>query len=118
VSGSLLVTAAIGGLKADFSAKELRQRISALTSSAIMGLNLLFVLLSSAVSAWLILLLVPESPVALVIQSLVNYGAMRWFTASNPWIPLYLAGGQVAFWIGARVLWSAAVRRLEKWEES
>jgi hypothetical protein len=82
------------------------------------GLNSVFVLLTISTCTWLMVRLFPDSSVVLAIKALASFGAVGWFFSDSPWIPFSLVGGQVVFWIGAKVLWNAAVRRLEGWEES
>jgi hypothetical protein len=54
----------------------------------------------------------------LAIRVLAGYGAVGWIFSEKLWIPFVLVSGQVVFWVGVKVLWDAAVRRLERWEES
>ncbi len=109
---------AIGGLSVDFTAKELKQRISVVVSYLLIGMNSVFVLWIIATFVWLMVRLLPDSRVVLTLQALAGYGAVRWLFSDSLWIPLVLASGQAVFCIGMRVLWDAAVRRLEVWEES
>lgn len=118
LTGTVAATVAIGGLSVDFSVDELKQRISTLAYYLTMGLDLIFVLLTVATSVWLIIRLFPHSGVVLAIQVLAGYRAVGWIFSDKVWAPLALVSGQVAFWVGVKVLWDAAVRRLEGWEES
>lgn len=117
-TGASVATMAIGGLSVDFTAKELKQRISVVVSYLLMGVNSVFVLWIIATFVWLMVRLFPDSRVVLALQALAGYGAVGWLFSDSLWIPLVLASGQAVFWIGMRVLWDAAVRRLEGWEES
>jgi hypothetical protein len=116
LAGGSVVTMAIGGLRVDFAAEELKQRTPMMTSYLMMGLNLSFVLVTIAAFVWLMVRLFPDSPVVLAIQSLAGYAAVGWLFSDKLWAPLGLVGSQVLFWIGARALWTAAVHRLEGWE--
>ena len=81
-----------------------------------MGLNLSFVLITTAAFVWLMVRLFPDSTAVLAIQSLAGYAVVGWLFSDKLWVPSGLVGSQVLFWIGAKVLWTAAVRRLEGWE--
>jgi hypothetical protein len=118
LAGGSVVTMAIGGLSVDFSAEELRQRTPTVTSYLMMGLNLGFVLITTAAFVWLMVRLFPDSPAVLAIQSLAGYAVVGWLFSDKLWVPLGLVGSQVLFWIEAKALWTAAVRRLEGWEGS
>jgi hypothetical protein len=117
LAGTSVATMAIGGLKVDFTAEELKQRIPTVTSYLMMGLNLIFVLLTIVTFVWLMIRLVPHSPDVLAIQVLSGYPLIGWFFSTKPWFPLTILGGQLIFWIGVKAFWNAAVRRLESWEE-
>lgn len=116
LAGTSVATMAIGGLKVDFTAEELKQRTSVPTNYLVMGLNLVFVLWTIAAFAWLMARLFPDSPVVLAIEALAGFGPVGWIFTEQMWIPFGLVSGQVVFWIGAKVLWDAAARRLEGWE--
>jgi hypothetical protein len=116
LAGGSVVTMAIGGLRVDFSAEELKQRTPAVISYLMMGLNLGFVLITTAAFVWLMVRLFPDSTAVRAIQPLAGYAAVGWLFSDKLWVPLGLVGSQVLFWIGARALWAAAVRRLEGWE--
>jgi hypothetical protein len=118
LAGASVATVAMGGLKVDFTAEELKQRTSLLTNYLMMGLNLVFVLLTIATFVWLMVRLFPGSRVVLAIQALAGYGVVGWIFSDRLWVPLALVSGQVVFGVGVKVLWDAAVRRLEGWEES
>jgi hypothetical protein len=118
LAGGSVVTMAIGGLRVDFTAEELKQRTPTVTGYLMMGLNLGFVLITTAAFVWLMIRLFPDSPTVLAIQSLAGYAVVGWLFSDKLWVPLGLVGSQVLFWIGARALWAAAVRRLEGWEGS
>jgi hypothetical protein len=117
LAGSSAATVAMGGLKVDFRAEELRQRVPTLTSYLLMGLNTVFVLLAMGMGLWLVARLVPESPVVQALHTLSGSRLVGWIVAESHWVPLALAGGQIVFCISAGALWAAAVRRLEAWEE-
>ncbi len=116
LTGGSAMTMAIGGLKIDFGAEELRQRTPTVPSFIMMGLNLTFVIATTASFVWLLIRLLPDSRLVLAIQSLAGYAFAGWLLSDKLWVPLVLVGGQVLFWIGARALWTAAVHRLEGWE--
>jgi hypothetical protein len=118
LAGGSVMTMAIGGLWVDFTAEELKQRIPALIAYLMMGLNLSFVLVTTAAFVWLMVRLYPDSRVVLAVQALAGYGPVGWIFSEKLWIPLTLMASQVLFWLGAKALWAAAVRRLEGWEES
>jgi hypothetical protein len=117
LAGTSVATMAIGGLKVDFTAEDLKQRIPTVTSYMMMGLNLIFVFLTMVAFVWLMIRLFPDYPDVLAIQALSDFPVIGWFFSPSPLIPLSLLGGQVIFWVGVKVIWSAAVRRLESWEE-
>lgn len=105
-------------LVVDFNAEELKQRIPGLVTYLLMALNVVFVLLAVSFSLWLTVRLFPDSRVVQATRSLAGYGAVGWLHSEKLFYPLVLLAGQIAFWIGVRVLCGAAVRRLEGWEES
>jgi len=116
LTGTSVATTAICGLKVDFMAEELKQRVSTLVNCLIIGLNGIFVLLTSATIVWVMVRLFPDRPVVLAIRALAGYGVVGWLFSANLWNPAALMIVQVVFWIGVRKLWDAAVRRLEAWE--
>jgi hypothetical protein len=116
--GASAATVAIGGLTVDFKVEEIKQRISIAMSYFIMGLNTLFVLMTIAACVWLMTHLFANSPAVQMIQVLADYDAIGWLFSDSLLIPIALLIGQVVFWISVKVLWDAAVLRLEKWEES
>jgi len=118
LTGGSVMTMAIGGLKIDFGVEELRRRTPTLPSYIMMGLNLTFVIATTASFVWLLIRLLPDSRLVLAIQSLAGYAFAGWLLSDKLWVPLVLVGGQALFWIGARALWTAAVHRLEGWEGS
>jgi hypothetical protein len=118
LAGGSVVTMAIGGLRIDFSAEELKERTPMLTGYLMMGLNLCFVLMTTAAFVWLMVRLFPDSPAVVAIQSLAGSAVVDWLFSDRLWVPLVLVGSQILFWIGARALWTAAVHRLEGWEGS
>jgi len=117
LTGGSAVAVAIGGLSVDFTIEEPKRRISTPAQSAIMALNIFFVLLTLATFVWLMVRLCPGSDVVLVIQALAGYGAVGWIISDAVWPPFALVSGQVAFGVGVKVLWDAAIRRLERWED-
>jgi len=118
LAGASIATVAIGGLKVDFTVKELRQRVPTVTTYLMMGLNLIFVLATIASSVWLMIRFLPDSREILTIRSLAGYDAIGWIFSDAPGIPLALVSIQITFWVGVKLLWDAAVHRLEGWEES
>lgn len=118
LAGASLATLGIGGLKVDFEAEDLKDRMPVLANFLTMALNGVFGLLTISAGVWLIVRLLPDSSVALVIRTLSGFSAIGWLLSNKLWIPVALLGSQTAFWAGTKVLWDAAVRRLEGWEES
>jgi hypothetical protein len=118
LTGGSAVTMAIGGLKIDFDVEEIGRRTPTLPSYLMMGLNLTFVLVTTASFVWLLIRLLPDSRLVLAIKSLAGYTPVSWLLSDKSWVPLILVGSQVLFWIGARALWTAAIHRLEDWEGS
>jgi hypothetical protein len=116
LAGASVMTVAVGGLSVDFTAEELKQRISVVVSYLLMGINSIYMLLTIATFVWLMIRLLPDNRVVLAIQALSNFGAIGWLFSGSLWTPIALLIGQVAFGIGVKVLWDAAVRRLEAWE--
>jgi hypothetical protein len=116
LAGASVATMAIGGLTVDFTVEELRQRMPTGTSCLVMGLNMIFVLSTITLSVWLMARLFPGSPVVLAMQALASYGAVRWVFSETARIPLGLVSSQIVFWVGVKLLWDGAVRRLEAWE--
>ncbi len=116
MSGASLATLTIGSLKIDFEAEELKQRVPVIVSYLVMALNGVFMLLTIGAGIWLIIRLLPDSSVAFVVRMLSGSSAVGWLISEELWIPIALVGSQVAFWLGMKLLWNAAVRRLESWE--
>jgi hypothetical protein len=116
LAGASVMTVAVGGLSVDFTAEELKQRISVVVSYLLMGINSIYMLLTIATFVWLMIRLFSDSRVVLAIQALSNISAIGWLFSDSLWTPIALLIGQVAFGIGVKVLWDAAVRRLEAWE--
>jgi hypothetical protein len=116
LTGASAMTTALGGLSVDFTAEELKQRISVGVNYLLMGINSIYMLLTIATFVWLMIRLFSDSLVVVTIQALAGFGAVGWLFSDSMWGPIALLTGQVAFWIGVRVLWDAAVRRLETWE--
>jgi len=108
LAGASVMTVAVGGLSVDFTAEELNQRMSLGVSYLLMGINSVYMLLTIAVFVWLVIRLFSDSLVVVAIQTLAFSDSL--------WGPIALLIGQVAFWIGVKILWGAAVRRLETWE--
>jgi hypothetical protein len=118
LAGASVATVAMGGLRANFTVEELKQRVPKGTTYLMMGLNLIFVLSTIASSVWLMVHFFPSSREVLTIRSLAGYDAIGWIFSDSPGIPLALVSIQIAFWVGVKLLWDAAVHRLEGWEES
>jgi hypothetical protein len=116
LAGASVMTVAVGGLSVDFTAEELKQRTSAGVSYLLMGINSIYMLLTIATFVWLMIRLFSDSLVVAAIQALAGFGAVGWLFSDSLWGPIALLTGQVAFWIVVKVLWDAAVRRLETWE--
>ena len=116
LAGASVMTVAVGGLSVDFTAEELNQRMSLGVSYLLMGINSVYMLLTIAVFVWLVIRLFSDSLVVVAIQALAGFGAVGWLFSDSLWGPIALLIGQVAFWIGVKILWGAAVRRLETWE--
>jgi len=118
LAGASAATLAIGGIVVKFTAEDLKKRISVLITYLMIGLNSIFVLLAISTFVWLMVRLFPDSSFVLSLKALAGFGPVGWFFSDSLWIPFSLVGCQVVFWIGTKVLWNAAVRRLEGWEES
>jgi hypothetical protein len=116
-SGAMAVTMAIFGLKTDFSAEDLRQRVSTPTSYLTMAVNMVFGLLTVITFMWVIVHLFPDSRAVSLIQAFSGSRIIGWLFSGNLWNLFVLLGGQITFWIVVKILWDAAVRRLEVWEE-
>lgn len=116
LAGASVMTTAVGGLSVDFTAEELKQRTSAGVSYLLMGINSIYMLLTIATFVWLMIRLFSDSLVVAAIQALAGFGAVGWLFSDSLWGPIALLTGQFAFWIVVKVLWDAAVRRLETWE--
>ena len=116
LAGASVMTVAVGGLSVDFTPEELNQRMSLGVSYLLMGINSVYMLLTIAVFVWLVIRLFSDSLVVVAIQTLAGFGAVGWLFSDSLWGPIALLIGQVAFWIGVKILWGAAVRRLETWE--
>jgi len=82
------------------------------------GLNLTFVLSTMASSVWLMVRFFPNSREMLTVRSLAGNDAVGWIFSEAPGIPLALVSIQIAFWVGVKLLWDAAVHRLDGWEDS
>jgi hypothetical protein len=116
LAGASLATLAIGGLKVNFETEDLKHRMPVFANYLTMALNGVFGLLTISVGIWLITRLLPDSSIALVVRMLSGFSAVGWLLSDKLWIPMALLGSQAAFWVGTKVLWDAAVRRLEAWE--
>jgi hypothetical protein len=116
LAGASTATMAIGGLKVDFNAEDLRQRTSLATNYLAMGLNATISFLTITTGVWLIVHLFPASNAVLAIKGLASYPALCWFFSDNMGVPLGMLAAQVAFWIVIKLLWDSAVCRLENWE--
>ena len=116
LAGASRMTTAVGGLSVDFTAEELKQRISLGVSYLLMGINSIYMLLTIATFVWFMIRLFVGSLVVAAIQALAGFGVVGWLFSDSWWGPIALLTGQMAFWIGVKVLWDAAVRRLETWE--
>ncbi|NIM94930.1 MAG: hypothetical protein GTO18_14610 [Anaerolineales bacterium] len=117
LTGTAIMTVAVGGLRVDFTVEELKQRIPTLTSYLLMGINFIFVLLIITVSVWFMVRLFPDSHVVQALQALSGYGAVEWVFSDKMWVPFALMGSQLIFWMSVKRLWNAAIHRLEGWEE-
>jgi hypothetical protein len=116
-SGAMAVTMAIFGLKIDFSAEDFRKRVSTPTSYLTMAVNMIFGLLTVITFVWVIVNLFPDSRTVTLIQAFSGSRVIGWLFSGNLVNLFTLLGGQVVFWIMVKILWDAAVRRLEAWEE-
>ncbi|UCF61466.1 MAG: ABC transporter permease [Anaerolineaceae bacterium] len=116
LAGASIMTVVIGGLSVDFTAEELKQRISVGVSYLLMGINSIYMLLTVVTVVWLMIRLLPDSRFVLAIHVFANSGTIGWLFSDSLWIPIALAGGQVLFGMAIKVVWDAAVRRLEAWE--
>jgi len=116
LAGTTTISVAVAGLKADFSVQESKKRTPEVAKFLIIALNMLFVLLTVITAAWLAIRLFPGSQIVAVIQLLSSFRAVGWLLSENVSIPLALGSFHVLFWLGAMIIWQAAVRRLERWE--
>jgi|GEM_PF-1247254 len=116
LAGASAMTTALGGLTVDFAADQVKRRVPWWASSLAMGLNLVFVLLTIATAAGLALYLFPESGGAVghLLAEAGGEAQAFWGFAELLLVPLNI---QAVFWIGMKLLWDAAVRRLERWEK-
>ena len=62
-----------GGLRIDFTAEELKQRTPTVTGFLMMGLNLRFMLVTTATFDWVMVRMFPDSHAVLPIQTLARY---------------------------------------------
>ncbi len=117
LAGACAAAVALGTLGADFAADDPRRGVTVpmgYLGTITGGLSLLLALLSTA---WLVIHLYSESTlVAPVRQAVGGYAVIGWWFSDSLWLPLALAGAQVAFWVGTRALWKAAARHLESFE--
>jgi hypothetical protein len=116
LAGASVMTVAVGGLSVDFMAEELKQRISVGISYLLMGINSIYMLFTIATFVWLMIRLFSDSLVVVAIQALAGFGPVGWLFSDSMWVPIALLIGQVAFGFRVKMLWDAAVRRLETWE--
>ena len=116
LAGASAVTTALGGLTVDFTADQVKRGVPWWASSLAMGLNLVFVLLTIATAAGLVLYLFPESG-GVVGHLLAEAGGEAQAFLGRAELLLVPLNIQAVFWIGVKLLWDAAVRRLEGWEK-
>jgi hypothetical protein len=116
LAGASLATVAAGGWSIRFNIEEVKRRISTSISYLLMAVNLIYMLSMAATCIWFMIRLFSDSKVILAIRSLASFGAIGWIFSDELSIPLILLSIQVIFWIGVKMLWDAAVQRLEKWE--
>ena len=116
-AGSSAMTVAGGGLTIDFAARELKQRISVLTTYLLMGMNSLFALWTIATSIWFMSRFFPDSLVVLSMQAFAGFAPIGWILSGKLWVLFVLVGGQILFWVAVKVLWNMSARRMESWEE-
>jgi hypothetical protein len=116
LTGASAITTAISGIKVDFSVEELKQRVPTLMSYVIIGVNLIFTLLTVVLSTWVIYQLYPESGVVIVIRTVLENSLVGWFFHPTFGPPIILLGALGVFAVGVRMLWGAAIHRLEEWE--
>jgi hypothetical protein len=116
LAGASAMTTALGGLTVDFTADQVKRRVPWWASSLAMGLNLVFVLLTIATAAGLTLYFFPESS-GVVGHLLAEAGGEAQAFLGFAELLLVPLNIQAVFWIGVKLLWDAAVRRLERWEK-
>lgn len=116
LAGGSVATLALAGLWIDFTIDNPKKRLSTPASYLITGINGLYVLLTVVSSTWLMIGLYPDSDPVMVIRTLQTIPVVGWTLSTSLWLPLTLFAGHLAFWMGARRLWRAGVRRLEQWE--
>jgi hypothetical protein len=116
LAGASAVTTAIGGLLADFSVAQVKQRIPTYAGYLVMGVNLAFVLLTMVMVAGLGFYLFPASSET-IHQMLTAYSDESQ-TSIAAGILLAPVNLHLLFWVGVKLLWDAAIRRLEHWERT
>lgn len=116
LTGATLAALAMGGLTVDFTAEDLKQRISTLVNYLTMGLGFLLAVPTTIAGIWLVVHLFPDSDAVRVLQPFAGLRVVDWIYSNAPWPPLILLGSQAVYFAGVKWLWAAAVRRLEEWE--
>lgn len=118
LAGASAAAVAIGALGADFTTEDPRRRVGVLAGWLALGLGMIFLLLNVLTISWLGIHLYPRSEMVLASRrALEGFSIVGWLFTEEGWAPWPLGIGQMAYWAGMRALWSAAVRRLENWEE-
>jgi hypothetical protein len=116
LAGASLATVATGGWSIRFNIEDLKRRISTPVSYMLMAVNLIFMLSITSACIWFMIRLFPDRQLISAIRSLSNFSLIGWIFSDKWWIPLILLCIQAIFWIGIKILWDAAIRRLENWE--
>jgi hypothetical protein len=117
LAGASAAAVAAGALGADFAVEDPRRRVSGPIAWLALGLGVVFLLFNVLTVSWIGIHLYPESEMVRASrQALGGFSIIGWLFAESGWAPWLLGIGQMAYWVGVRVLWTAAVRRLEGWE--
>jgi hypothetical protein len=117
LTGTLLVSLTLGALFIDFSLQDLRRRLPGPAYWLTVSMNLIFIVLTILSAHWLLVHTAPNAELALQLGALSGFGIVRSILSTSATLPLLLTGGQLLFWSITRLLWAAAIRRLERYQE-
>jgi hypothetical protein len=106
-----------GGLVADFSVDDpARKSVGALHGYLVSGIFTVIIFVSLTSVAWLVVHLFPSSPISLPFQSLAGFTSVAWLLSESAWPLVTIISAQVVIWVGVKLLWNAAIHRLERLE--